>query len=368
MSDKEVVNKHPNTKFISPLDGASVNNLSYEIGEDGKYKSFEFKNLNKTLAANGIFNKYKSRPYNEISRFGYLPIHETESVTREYLFFTKPDLNIFGDGSGMDFDYAVSLNSKLQAIPFFVETNTRNGNALRQLQYSVKDTRSAKNPFMYLLSNNVTSKLDLPGISAESKESTANIMGTSIQYRGHSYKSDNGYDFSLSFRDTKYLEIYTLLKAYDEYMRLLKTGEIAPMKKYIENRIISEQFSIYKFLVGEDGETILYFAKLTGCYFTDVPRGDMSDPGNEGFKFSVSFHAQFVEDSNPMIINEFNRITPGNDLLNDGKVAKVYDNVNNVVDNTWVRWPKIEYVTNNTYDKRVSDRGTKYDYRLKWIE
>ena len=216
---------------------------------------------------------------------------------------------------------------------------------------------------MYLLTNCVTSRLDLPGISAESKESTANVMGTVIQYRSHSRKSDNGYDFSLSFRDNAYLEIYSMVKAYDEYIRLLKSGEISPIKKYIVSRILSEQFSIYKFLVGEDGETILYYAKLTGCYFTDVPRGDMSDPGSDGFKYSLSFHAQFVEDSNPMIINEFNRISPGNsstDFIN------VYDSDNNVVDNTWARWPRIIVVKEN--DLQVARRGVKYDYRLKWIK
>lgn len=346
-------------QWINPFDGdTKTDALVYNTKNDNT-KKISFVNLEKTLAANKIFPKDKLRTYNRISRYGYVPVFETEQVCNEYLFFTKPDLNLFSSTS-----YNSSLNSYLEAIPFFSEANTRNGDALRQLQYSVKDSIGVNNPFMYLLSNCVTSKLDLPGISAESRESTSNIMGTSIQYRGHSYKSDNGYDFTLSFTDTAYLELYTLLKAYDEYMRLLKTGEVAPKKEYIVNRIISEQFSIYKFLIGEDGETILYYAKLTGCYFTDVPRSDMSDPGNDGFKYSVSFHAQFVEDSNPMILTEFNRISPGTSKTN---YASVYDGVNNVVDNTWVRWPKIIAVTKET-DKQVARRGTKYDYRLKWIK
>lgn len=322
-----------------------------------KTKAFNIENLGETLAANGFFTKNRLQPYNYISRHGFLPIYDHEQVTREYLFFTKPDLNLYSDAKG---EY---LNASLAALPFFSVANERTGNALKQLQSSVKDSIGVNNPFMYLLSNRVTSKLDLPGISAESKESTANIMGTSIQYRGHSYKSDNGYDFSLSFTDTKYLEIYTMLKAYDEYMRLLKTGEIAPKKIYIENRIISEQFSIYKFLVGEDGETILYYAKLTGCYFTDVPRSDMSDPGPDGFKYSVSFHAQFVEDSNPMILAEFNRISPGGSKTN---YASAYDYKNNVVDNTWVRWPVIQIASN--VNEKTKRRDTKYDYRLRWIK
>lgn len=359
-------------KFIDPLDGlTSTNTLAYDDVDNTK-RHFNFDNLYYTLAANRILPKDRTRRYNNISRFGFIPVFDTEQVVKEYLFFTKPDLHIYSNNVknknseyvyGSDYKYDSTLNSDLASIPFFVDASERNGDALKQLQYSVKDSNGVKNPFMYLLSNCVSSKLDLPGISAESKESTANIMGTTIQYRGHSYKSDNGYDFTLSFTDTAYLELYTLLKAYDEYMRLLKVGEVKPMKRYIENRIISEQFSIYKFLIGEDGETILFYAKLTGCYFTDVPRSDMSDPGNEGFKYSVSFHAQFVEDSNPLILSEFNRITPGKYSTT---YASVYDNTNNVVDNTWVRWPKIVPVGNE--DKQVKRRGTTYDYRLKWIK
>lgn len=359
-------------RFMDPLDDGT-NTLKYTTTKDDGSSitnKFTIDNLDKILASNKFFPKDKIEWYDKVTRYGYIPTHETEHVTGEYLFFTKPDLNIFGltDDNGWNtgsyFDYNTELNSYLASIPFFNEANIRHGNALRQLQYSVKDSYGVLNPFMYTLTNGVTSKLDLPSITAESKESTGNIMGTAIQYRGHSYKSDNGYDFSLSFTDTAYLEIYTILKAYDEYMRLLKTGEIRPIRKYVENRIIPEQFSIYKFLVGDDGETILYYAKLTGCYFTDVPRSDMSDPGNDGFKFSASFHAQFVEDSNPMIINEFNRISPGGTKTN---YADTYDYENNIVDNTWVRWPKIIAV-NKDNDLQVKRRGTTYDYRMKWVK
>lgn len=351
-------------KFIDPLGDTSDRSttLKYET-ENGNTKNIYFSSLNNILAANKIFSRDTIQMYNKFSRHGYIPLYSTEQVTREYLFFTKPDLNLFGDGTGKLLDYHADLNSYLASIPFFVDANIRHQDALRQLQYSVKDSMHKQNPFMYLLSNNVTSKLDLPGISAESKESTSNIMGTSIQYRGHSYKSDNGYDFTLSFTDTAYLDIYTMLKAYDEYMRLLKTGEIKPIRKYIIDRIISEQFSIYKFLIGDDGETILFYAKLTGCYFTDVPRSDMSDPGNDGFKFSVSFHAQFVEDSNPIILSEFNRISPGRIRTN---YADTYDQTHHVVDNTWVRWPKIVTAYKDD-DLRVERRGTIRDYRMKWV-
>ena len=58
-----------------------------------------------------------------------------------------------------------------------------------------------------------------------------NLYGTSIAYRGHSYKSDVGFDFSLSFEDTPQLEVYTLAKTYDEYHRLPDWKHRSPLGK-----------------------------------------------------------------------------------------------------------------------------------------
>lgn len=355
-------------KFIDPL-GNKEKILKY-TNPDDSIKKVDFGNLNTILASNRVFAKQDIDWYNKYSRYGYIDPYNTDQVSREFLFFTKPDLLLFGNNTDNTIPYNSALNSKLASIPFFQDANNRCSRAIRQLQYSVKDENNKLNPFMYLLSNSVTSKLDLPGISSESKESTPNLLGTSIQYRGHSYKSDNGYDFTLSFTDTYKLELYTLLKVYDEYMRLLKTGQADIKRQYITDMILPEQFSIYKFLIGSDGETILFYSKLTGCYFTDVPRSDLSDPGPDGIKFSVSFHAQFVEDNNPVILAEFNRVA--NIISGADTEVGAYDLNNSIVDNTWVRKPQIIKASYNASssepDLRVKRDGTNYNYRMKWFK
>lgn len=329
---------------------------------EGKIKNnFSKDNLGETARANLIFDEVNIDWYNKCNRYGYIDPYHNDTISKEFLFFTKPDLNIFTDNT------CATLVDGVNTDPILLEAAKRMPNVLRQLQSSVPNPDGFNNPFMFLLSNAVASKLDLPGITADSQEVTSNIMGTTIQYRGHSLKSDNGYDFSLSFKDTAYLEVYTLAKCYDEYMRLIKLGETSPKKEYIEARIIPEQFSIYKFLIGSDGETILYYAKLTGCYFTDVPRSDMGDPGNDGFKYSLSFHAQFVEDMSPYILSDFNYI------MSDIRVGTDYLPVFNqktVVSNSWAKYPKIIKADANDpiYGKRVARRGVNYDYFLKWIK
>lgn len=351
---------------------AQRNTLSGFNGKNAMYtrqkypKEFTIKSGSDLLASNLLFSVKDADWYGKCNRYGWIDVYDHDRVTKEFLFFTRPDLNIF-DGK----THNSALSDGIANIPFLNELYHRKPQILGQLQSSVKDTKGHMNPFMYLLSNSVVSKLDMPGISADSQESTSNIMGTTIQYRGSSYKSDNGYDFSLSFRDTAYLEVYSLVKAYDEYMRHLKLGYIAPKRTYIKAHIIPEQFSIYKFLVGSDGETILYYAKFTGCYFTDVPRSDMSDPSDDGIKFSVGFHAQFVEDMNPNILKEFALVANCDGYIKNGSTfIPVHGGVNIDVNNSWGTRPTVIKRTTDSsiYGKRIRRRGVNYDYYLKWVK
>ena len=339
------------TTYMDMFDGKTKQTMKMDK------KSFTIKNSKDILASNLLFDRTSARWYDKYNRFGWIDPFDTDQAVQEFLFFTKPDLYLYTSAGHS----SAKLIDPLQKIPFFKEADARHRNALMQLQSSVHDGYDRYNPFMYLLSNAVKSKLDLPNISAESQESTSNIMGTTIQYRSHSMKSDTGYDFTLSFLDTAYMEVYTMVKAYDEYMRILKNGEVEPKEEYIINRVIPEQFSIYKFLIGSDGETILYYAKLTGCYFVDVPRSDFGDPGNDGFKYSISFHAQFVEDNNPLILRDFNRITPAK---SGSKLVDTYNSTIGAVDNTWVSFPIIQTVS----DLRSERRGVKYDHRIRWVK
>lgn len=339
-------------------------NLDKSVTYGNKTFSINASDFNDILAGNNMYPQEDMKWFTKFNRYGYVnPYNETDN--REYLFFTKPDLNIFQVNNT---DYSnLTLNESLQNNPMFTDASVRFRNTLTQLQSSVCDIDgSMNNPFMCLLSNRVTSRLDLPGINSESNESSANMYGTTIQYRSHSLKSDNGFDFNLSFTDTKYLEVYMLAKLYDEYIRLQKIGTVRPRKRYIINRVLSDQFSVYKFVVGADGEHILYFAKATGVYITDVPRSDMSDPGKDGFKFSLSFHAQFAEDSNPSILTDFNLLT-----VNKSKdsIMPVYNKKLSIVDNNWAGLPFVERVKSGD-DVRASkaareDHGN-YIYLLKW--
>ena len=208
----------------------------------------------------------------------------------------------------MGFTQEQKQKEELQNIPLFIYLSQNYPDTLKQLQISSVSNRY---PFMNLLSNMKKSNLELPAISAGADVETAqNIHGTKLTYRGTSYASDDGYDFSIEFDDTKFLDVYMLLKAFDEYENRKTYGQISIPLDFIRDKVLHDQFSIYKFILDEDFETIVYWAKLTGCYFKNVPRDTFSDlPETGGLSYSVQFHAQFIEDMKPEILDDFNHVT-----------------------------------------------------------
>lgn len=291
--------------------------------------------LKDVIAANGLVDKHDIEWYDKFARIPNIDPYNVVTNTREYIFFTKPDLHIF-DGS--------SLNPELSQVPLFVDANQPNRyrDVLRQLQISAHNPSGApSSPFMALLSNSIKSSLDIPGIDSEEVATAANINGTKMTYRLTSYTSDNDHNFGIEFEDTKYLEIYMLFKLFDEYERLKHQGRVTPERKYIINKILHDQISIYKFIVGEDGESIIFFAKLYGCYPKGVPRDSFSTlDSSGGLSFSVDWKCQFIEDMDPLILSDFNKLVAP--YLSGKSKLPLFNTKTMLPEHRWASIPYIE--------------------------
>ena len=264
------------------------------------------------LRSNGIIardSKEKLRHTN-FNRFQFTDPYIALGTTREYLFFTKPDLHLVNTSN------TNKLNSDLAHIPYFIELKKKYPEIIHQLQ---KSSSTSKNPFMPLLSNMVSNTLDLPGISSDTVDTGANIYGTSIVYRGISNKSSENVDFSLEFKDGIDLEVYHLFKAWNIYSDMKQIGLITNppgnngnnyINPYRAYKILHDQIAIYKIVVADDGETIVYYACLYGAFPKSVPREAFSDLNGGGhISYNIDWHAQFVYDSDPLILRDFNVIT-----------------------------------------------------------
>lgn len=322
-----------------------------------------------------IYNRKDIEWYTKFNRYGCLDPFNAVTNTKEYLFFTKPDLHICTPGT-------MNLNPQLQNYDYFPELLNRYPDVIKQLQKSIYIEKSSDYlPFMNILSNSVKNTLDMPEISSDDTDTPATIYGTSINYRGTGWSSDENFDFSLEFEDTRYLEIYQLFKAYEEYEKLKSVGVVSPpninsapvdenglsFNSYIENKELHDQIGIYKFITDEDYETILYYAYII-AYPKTVPREAFSELqlGN-GLRYSISFHGQFVEDMKPRILVHFNELIQSSIPLNSSpQYIEPYSKKRGAVDGRWAVAPWIVRIPKSNYGQWLGPNSMKYDYKLKW--
>lgn len=324
--------------------------------------------------SNSIYNRKDIEWYTKFNRFGCLDPFNAVSNSKEYLFFTKPDLHICEPGT-------MTLNPELANQEYFVELINRYPDVIRQLQRSITYGGENHHPFANLLSNSVKNTLDLPEISSDDVDTAATIFGTSITYRGTGWTSDENFDFSLEFEDTRYLEVYHFFKAWEEYERLKAVGIVSPpninnapvddnglsFNSYLENKELHDQIGVYKIVTDEDYETILYYSYMV-VYPKSVPREAFSELqlGN-GLRYTVNFHGQFVMDTNPRILVQFNKlIQETSGILKSGAYIDSYDTKRGAVDGRWALAPWVVRSSKSNTEQWLGPNSMKYDYKLKW--
>ncbi|MBP5595857.1 MAG: hypothetical protein J6Y02_10790 [Pseudobutyrivibrio sp.] len=306
----------------------------------------------------------KEKRFGMFDRVGILDATAKTISTKEYVFFTKPDLHIFDNESDK---HGNTINPELVNNPLFVDGFNRYRDVLAQLQSSIHLPNYHYNsPFMNLLSYNIKSTIDLPTISAEDTATSANIYGTAITYRDTSEKSDDGFEFNVEFEDTKYLETYMLFKYYDEYERKKHDGIVSPVEKYITYKILHDQFAVYKIVVGEDGESIVYWAKFYGVYPKGVPRDVMNEVVDNKIRFTVPFKCQFMDDMDPQILTDFNLLTNPNGRYKAQHAMLPIDPETGLGN---LRFGMVPFIS---VDKLTYETATPYErssmYKLRWIE
>jgi hypothetical protein len=315
------------------------------------------------LHGSNFYDKSEIDLYNNIYRFGLYNPYGTVTNLREYLFFTKPDLNIFkrDDQTGSFTTtsngkmYSNTLSPGLINLPFWKDLRDERLNTIRMLQNSYAPG------WNMLLQNSVMNNLEIPGLEGTVIDSPVNNYGVGFQYRGTSEASDDSLEFALEFKDTKWLDIYYFFKAYEEYETLKHHGVVAPWQGYIVNRILHDQFAIYKFMVGEDMETIIYWCKLYGVMPMNLPREVFSTADlSNGLSYTINFKAAFFEDMRKDTLMDFNNLSKS--FVGNPDKYYQYETYNSDVGMGDYRPAKYAFV--EKYSNPDSPSG--YVYKLKW--
>lgn len=352
---KEVPNYHDD-------DGSSAIITGEDIlkGIANKNEMYENSAIKSAMHSANLFdrNEIKIALHTKTFRFGLYNPYGSISTAREYLFFTKPDLHILNMNDNGTLANE-NLNSVLADIPFWRELwNTRKDSTIKSLQIS-----TGTDPFNHLLQNQVISNLDVPALTSEMIDTPTNMYGVGYSYRGSSEASDDNPEFSLEFRDTRYLDTYMYFKAYEEYQTLKHHGVISPSKFYTVNKILHDQFAIYKFIVDEDMETIIYYGKMYGVVPKSLPRDVFSNPNfDNGISYAIDFKAAFYEDMRPDIIADFNALSIN--LYNSQQYQ--ITPYNKILDHSDMRPAKSAYVHIDKTSKAAQHSPTGFLYKLKW--
>jgi hypothetical protein len=315
-----------------------------------------------------LFGSYDIRSRQEIRnnlftktyRFGLMNPYGAISTGREFLFFTKPDLNIYAYNSQNGSVNPNALNENLRNIPFWQDLFTYKRRIIDQLEDSAV---SSGDRFNHLLQNQCSSNLEISALEATMVDTPQNMFGVGFSYRGSSESSDDNPSFSLEFKDNRWLDTYTFFKAYEEYEKLKAHGLIRPKAEYAINKIVHDQFSIYKFIVDEDMETIIYYGKMYGVVPTSLPRDTFGSPTFDGgLSYNVSFKAAFYEDMIPDVLADFNALSRQYFSAQPYSIP-IY---NKVLDNIDSRPASAAYVLVDKESPRAKNSPNGYIYKLCW--
>jgi len=255
--------------------------------------------LLKQMRSNGYFQpsdmKYR-RSFYPVKRMD--PYNRVQG-TKEYVFFTKPRIPIVANND---------LTDQFKAIPYY-RNLWSSGYAYQEI---LKDLSAYGDicPFVQMLTNRITSNIDIPGINVDVLETAQNFWGSKIVYPKTSMSSDEGIEFTCEFEETKHLEIYHFFKAWDLYRQMKWWGIISPPDYCINHKILNDHIAVYKFIVAEDGERLLYWCKWTGVFPSTIGRDTFSEIPVEGpLKLTVTFKVSgWFEDMEPNILSDFRQI------------------------------------------------------------
>lgn len=346
------------------FDGFSKkNSMVKDVGYDGGNGASDIINSSAYYASlrhsNGLHSAAEIDLYNKIYRYGLMNPYNVITTGREYLFFTKPELHIYksDEESGL---LTGSINEELAGYSFWEEMCQYRKMTIAQLQDKFGKEVCKGDPFNNLLRNSCISNLEVPGLQSEMVDSATNMYGVSISYRGSSEASNDSPEFSLEFKDTKWLDVYWFFRAYEEYETMKHHGVISPYTEFISKRIIHDAFSIYKFIVDEDMETIIYWGKMYGVVPKSLPRDVFSSPTfDQGLSYSIDFKGSFYEDMRTEILVDFNNLAIPYGDAQGFRDIPIYNTVLNRVDG---RPARTAYIAK--YQHKSSPTG--YVYKLKW--
>lgn len=256
-----------------------------------------------------------------------------------FVFFTKPDLNIFNVSSGTNVS-----NTSIKERPEFSNTIKSKPYLYNELQMN-----QSNGPFIYTLSNTVRN-FPITDEIIKTRDSAETFNDWRVVYGHRINDSRTANTIDLTFRDNRSLDVYDTIRIWVNYIDLVTKGIIEPTEYNKRKRILDYAGSIYYIFTDETMINIKYFCKLIGTFPLNIPSSNFSwDAGNfRSLEYSVTFQYSF-KDERISVIKDFNKIC-GSDrsryiplLTNEG-----------IAPSTWATNVFIEETADNKFKLRFN--------------
>jgi hypothetical protein len=246
----------------------------------------------------GLTSPNKETVYKNFNRYGKIfPENELSSFIT-YVFFVRPDLNLFVKGDNK------TLNTDIANDPFFAYVQNTNPYILKSLSIAGLGTN---HNFLPILFDRIES-FPITDIILKDYELAQNFTGQRKFYAGNALDSTTGIRIDISFREAKDLIITQLFQAWVTYINNVILDKAKPDPNYIYSKEFDYMSSVYFFACEPDGETIVFPHKTIGLFPTTVPLSNISFNrlGNIDNRVSISFCSSFCDYFNPLIYKDFN--------------------------------------------------------------
>ena len=388
VEDKQVVKGGPLNQHNVRLNNGSGSNYTYHTYDpnyDGNYRkaqeavgkewqkvegsskgvAFSGYNIEDILNTNGITS---DRLKNKLLNMNRININRAPSFTemvnfgKQYIFFSKPDLNLFIDNAG-------TVNpSIVQNCPDLYMKIIRNPGAAKVLQASFNGINKGAGGLINILTN-FCNTCDFPEIGLSKKEGPKNIKGQSVSYGGDFMEATDQSDINISFLDNRTRDVSTMMEIWTEYIEGVNNGTISKKSQYISNNTVDYAINIFIMSLDEV-YNIISFGMAGACYPTTVstdllsyqsmPRTASELSGPFDFKFHVGY---FHKPNQHRILEQFNIVTGFADQIKipntQGSHQYMYRNINGY----WIHSGIIPYRT-------TLASGYEFHYNLedKWAE
>lgn len=265
----------------------------------------EFKDALKTIREEFNIKIDRLTTFTHFNRFRVPTPDNALNGTIGYVFFTKPDLNI-----ALDDQFGGKRPGPLSDLgPMMSWLSTSHSVMVAEL---TQDSNS-DHFFMTKMSSCCTG-IDVADEMLETTEHGETFTGLKVVYGTTILKSKTAGTVSVAFEDDNMLSIYKMIKLWTEYISAVYRGLARPKVTYLTRHILDYAVSIYYFLCANDGETILFFSKYTGCFPTATPSSTFADRVDTRIKkpnYSVQFAYSRKDDCNPMHLFEFDKLSGG---------------------------------------------------------